>query len=62
MSVPYGEGRGIPPPGNSREANGDGGARTAKTTNLLFSQYNFFFFFNCSVPFNRVFLKTHKWL
>lgn len=31
--------------GNSQEANGDGGVRTARTTDLLFSQYLFFFFF-----------------
>lgn len=37
------------PPGNTREANEDGGVRTAKTTNLLFSQY--VLIFNRSVPF-----------
>lgn len=28
--------------GNAQEVNGDGGVRTARTTNLLFSQYHFF--------------------
>lgn len=46
--------------GNAQEANGDGGVRTARTTNLLFSQYHFFL--NCSVPFNHTLIKSHNWL